>query len=245
MFDSHCHLTDGRFDDDRAAVVTRARQAGVTRIVTIASDLEDAHAAAQLAASHDGMWSTAGVHPHEVSQARDDDLEGIRELATGRPEVVAIGESGLDYFYDHSPRELQRRWFENQLGLACELDLPLVIHSREAEDDTIVVFDRIRENLNAKGGRREDPVVLVDRSINETLPRTVLTSGTTLAVLLALLFVGGAVIRDFTLVLILGVVIGTYSSIFVAAPALLEIQKRFGDGSARRDRKKSRATATV
>ena len=112
-------------------------------------------------------------------------------------------------------------------------------------NDTIVVFDRIRENLNAKGGRREDPVVLVDRSINETLPRTVLTSGTTLAVLLALLFVGGAVIRDFTLVLILGVVIGTYSSIFVAAPALLEIQKRFGDGSARRDRKKSRATATV
>ncbi len=112
-------------------------------------------------------------------------------------------------------------------------------------NDTIVVFDRIRENLNAKGGRREDPVALVDRSINETLPRTVLTSGTTLAVLLALLFVGGAVIRDFTLVLILGVVIGTYSSIFVASPALLEIQKRFGDGSASRDRKKSRATATV
>ena len=140
MFDSHCHLTDGRFDDDRAAVVTRARQAGVTRIVTIASDLEDAHTAAELAAAHDGMWSTSGVHPHEVSQARDDDLEGIRELATSRPEVVAIGETGLDYFYDHSPRELQRRWFENQLGLACELGLPLVIHSREAEDDTIAVI---------------------------------------------------------------------------------------------------------
>ncbi len=112
-------------------------------------------------------------------------------------------------------------------------------------NDTIVVFDRIRENLNAKGGRREDPVVLVDRSINETLPRTVLTSGTTLAVLLALLIVGGAVIRDFTLVLILGVAIGTYSSIFVASPALLEIQKRFGDGSARRDRKEKRAAATA
>ena len=112
-------------------------------------------------------------------------------------------------------------------------------------NDTIVVFDRIRENLNAKGGRREDPVVLVDRSINETLPRTVLTSGTTLAVLSALLFVGGAVIRDFTLVLILGVTIGTYSSIFVASPALLEIQKRFGDGSARRNRKEKRAAATT
>lgn len=108
-------------------------------------------------------------------------------------------------------------------------------------NDTIVVFDRIRENLNAKGGRRADPVALVDRSINETLPRTVLTSGTTLVVLTALLAVGGAVIQGFTLVLILGVVVGTYSSIFVASPALLEIQKRFGDGSARRERKKERA----
>jgi len=112
-------------------------------------------------------------------------------------------------------------------------------------NDTIVVFDRIRENLNAKGGRREDPTTLVDRSINETLPRTVLTSGTTLVVLLALLFVGGAVIRDFTLVLILGVVVGTYSSIFVASPALLEIQKRLGDGSGDRDRKKRGARATA
>ena len=112
-------------------------------------------------------------------------------------------------------------------------------------NDTIVVFDRVRENLNAKGGRREDPVALLNHSINETLPRTVLTSGTTLAVLGALLIVGGAVIRDFTAVLILGVTIGTYSSIFVASPALLEIQKRFGDGSASRERKKRRAQATT
>ncbi|MDE0356322.1 MAG: protein translocase subunit SecF [Gammaproteobacteria bacterium] len=95
-------------------------------------------------------------------------------------------------------------------------------------NDTIVVFDRVRENLNAKGGRRQDPVALVNRSINETLPRTVLTSGTTLGVLMALLIFGGAVIRDFTTVLILGVLVGTYSSIFVASPALLEIQRRWG-----------------
>ena len=95
-------------------------------------------------------------------------------------------------------------------------------------NDTIVVFDRVRENLNKKGGRREDPVALVNRSINETLPRTVLTSGTTLVVLMALIIFGGAVIRDFTTVLILGVVVGTYSSIFVASPALLEIQKKWG-----------------
>ena len=95
-------------------------------------------------------------------------------------------------------------------------------------NDTIVVFDRIRENLNKKGGRREDPQALTNRSINEVLPRTVMTSGTTLVVLLALLILGGAVISDFTVVLILGVVIGTYSSIFVASPALLEIQTRWG-----------------
>lgn len=111
-------------------------------------------------------------------------------------------------------------------------------------NDTIVVFDRVRENLNARGGRRMDPIVLLNRSINETLPRTVLTSSTTLAVLFALLFVGGAVIRDFTLVLILGVVVGTYSSIFVASPALLEIQNRLGDKSSRREKDKNRAAVT-
>jgi preprotein translocase subunit SecF len=109
-------------------------------------------------------------------------------------------------------------------------------------NDTIVVFDRIRENLGRKGGRKEDPAELVNRSINETLPRTVLTSGTTLAVLLALLILGGAVIRDFTMVLILGIVVGTYSSIFVASPALLEIQKRWGTGEAK-DKRRRRGAA--
>ena len=108
-------------------------------------------------------------------------------------------------------------------------------------NDTIVVFDRIRENLNKKGGRREDPVKLIDRSINEVLPRTVMTSGTTLAVLLSLLILGGAVIRDFTIVLILGVVIGTYSSVFVASPALLEIQQRWE----KKDRKKKKSGASA
>lgn len=111
-------------------------------------------------------------------------------------------------------------------------------------NDTIVVFDRIRENLGMKGARKRDPVDLVNQSINETLPRTVLTSGTTLAVLLALLVLGGGVIRDFTIVLILGVVIGTYSSIFVASPALIEIQKRWGMGSTG-EKKKRPEPATV
>lgn len=104
-------------------------------------------------------------------------------------------------------------------------------------NDTIVVFDRIRENLNKKGGRREDPMGLINRSINATLPRTLITSGTTLVVLLALLIVGGAVIKDFTIVLILGVVIGTYSSIFIASPALLWIEDRFGKADTRPKKK--------
>jgi preprotein translocase subunit SecF len=109
-------------------------------------------------------------------------------------------------------------------------------------NDTIVVFDRIRENVGKRGARKQDQEELIDRSINETLPRTVLTSGTTLAVLMALLVVGPAVIRDFSTVLILGVVIGTYSSIFVASPALIEIRRRMGEP---RERKKRPQPGTV
>ena len=109
-------------------------------------------------------------------------------------------------------------------------------------NDTIVVFDRIRENMNKKGARKKDPIDLVNLSINETLPRTILTSGTTLAVLLALFVLGGVVLRDFTVVLILGVVIGTYSSIFVASPALIEIQARWGLGTKEKKPKPKPAT---
>jgi preprotein translocase subunit SecF len=105
-------------------------------------------------------------------------------------------------------------------------------------NDTIVVFDRIRENLHMKGARKREPIDLVNQSINETLPRTVLTSGTTLVVLFALLAFGGPVIRDFTIVLILGILFGTYSSIFIASPALIEIQKRWGMGRIAEPKKK-------
>jgi preprotein translocase subunit SecF len=111
-------------------------------------------------------------------------------------------------------------------------------------NDTIVVFDRVRENMHKKGARKRDQIELVNESINDTLPRTILTSSTTLAVLFALLLLGGTVIRDFALVLILGVIIGTYSSIFVAAPALIEIQKKWGLGKSG-DKKKRPQPATV
>jgi preprotein translocase subunit SecF len=101
-------------------------------------------------------------------------------------------------------------------------------------NDTIVIFDRIRENLTI-AGRRADFMATLNRSINETLPRTVITSATTLVTLLALFLFGGSVIRDFTLIMIVGIILGTYSSIFVASPALLMIEKRWPG-----DRKKAR-----
>jgi len=147
VFDSHCHLTDDRFDEDRAAVLDAALDAGVTRMVTVASDLEDARVAAELAGGHPALWSTAGIHPHQVSEAEDADLAEVRELAATHPAVVAIGETGLDYFCDHSPRPLQRDWFEAHLEVAADLDLPIVIHTREAEDDTIAVLRNAPESL--------------------------------------------------------------------------------------------------
>jgi TatD DNase family protein len=143
VFDSHCHLTDGRFDEDRAVVVARAREAGVLRIVTVASDLADARAAKEFAESYDGVWHTVGIHPHEAGATVAGDLECIGELLADSPLAVAVGECGLDYHYDHSSREIQRRIFDRQLELAHDLELPAVIHSREAEADTIAALRNV------------------------------------------------------------------------------------------------------
>ena len=134
LFDSHCHLTDAAFRDDREAVLYRAREAGVTRAVTIASNVADGRAAISLAEGHEGLWCTAGVHPHEAGAAEPDAIDRVRELAEA-PDVVAIGETGLDYHYDHSPRDTQRALFRGHLELGAELGLPVVVHSREADED--------------------------------------------------------------------------------------------------------------
>jgi TatD DNase family protein len=134
LFDSHCHLTDAAFRDDREAVLHRAREAGVTRVVTIASNVADSRAALSLVEGHDGLWCSAGVHPHEAGAAEPDAIDRVRELAAA-PDVVAIGETGLDYHYDHSPRDIQRALFRAHLELAVDLDLPVVVHSRDADED--------------------------------------------------------------------------------------------------------------
>ena len=134
-FDSHCHLTDAAFRDDREAVFRRATEAGVTRRVSIASTLDDARDAAALCAGREGVWCTAGVHPHEAESARPADVAEIREMVSEHDTIVAIGETGLDFFYDNAPREAQRASFERHLMLASELDLPVVVHARDADDD--------------------------------------------------------------------------------------------------------------
>ncbi|HEX6307817.1 MAG TPA: TatD family hydrolase [Longimicrobiales bacterium] len=143
MFDSHCHLTDPKFDADLAAVLERAWAAGLTGIVTVASDVEDARAALRLARSDARIRSTAGIHPHVAGEAGGSDFDEIRHIAD-LPEVVAIGETGLDFHYDNSPREIQRRAFERQLEIAADCALPVVVHSRSADDDTAALIRNAR-----------------------------------------------------------------------------------------------------
>jgi TatD DNase family protein len=132
-FDSHCHLTATAFRDDREAVLRRASDAGVTRIVSIASSVEDARAALDLSSRREGVWSTAGVHPHEAGDAGPGDVDEIRVLAKGHDEIVAIGETGLDFYYDHAPRAVQTALFEAHLALGAETGLPVIVHAREAD----------------------------------------------------------------------------------------------------------------
>ena len=139
FIDSHAHLADPAFDADRDAVIERARQTGATAIVCIGESIASARRAADVAARHPGfVWHTAGVHPHDAADfVADRDLPELREhVAKG---AVAIGECGLDYHYDHSPRERQIAAFGAQLALAHELGRPVVVHTREAEDDTLAM----------------------------------------------------------------------------------------------------------
>jgi TatD DNase family protein len=133
-FDQHCHLPVG---PQARELVMEARQAGVVGMVTVGTSLEQSRLAAAVAAANDGVWATAGVHPHDA----DGGVEGIDELLAD-PWIVAVGECGLDYHYDHSPRPVQREVFATQIEMAHRHDLPLVIHSRSAWDDTFAVLDR-------------------------------------------------------------------------------------------------------
>lgn len=140
LFDSHCHLTDERFaPDELRALLQRAIDAGVKRLVNIGSTPDDAEAALQRLERVPGVWFTAGFHPHVAADA---DANGFARLGDliDHERVVAIGEAGLDYHYDNSPRAVQRGVFEQQLELASDRNLPIVVHTRDADDDTIAMI---------------------------------------------------------------------------------------------------------
>lgn len=134
LVDAHCHLGDAAFDADRSAVLERARQSQVRHVVVIGDRTATSTAAVTLARATPGLSATAGVHPHEAQEWSAETETAIRALLAA-PEVVAVGETGLDYHYDRSSREAQRRSFEAQLALAAELGKPVVVHAREADDD--------------------------------------------------------------------------------------------------------------
>jgi TatD DNase family protein len=143
LIDSHTHLDDAQYNEDRAAVIERARAAGVERVLAIGtgSGPPDLEAALRLAGEYPFVLATAGVHPHDSAKATEATFERLRTLAA-HPKVVALGEIGLDYHYDFSPRDVQRAVFSRQLAIAAEAGLPVVIHTREAWADTLEILRR-------------------------------------------------------------------------------------------------------
>jgi TatD DNase family protein len=143
MIDTHCHLADQRFDKDRIQVLDRARHAGVTHFVEIAHAPEIVPRAHDLAREHPNLFLCVGVHPSESGRVPAAYLDALRDHAR-HPRVVAIGETGLDFFRDYAPRADQERWFRAQVRLADELGLPVVIHQRSALEDTLAILEEMR-----------------------------------------------------------------------------------------------------
>jgi TatD DNase family protein len=136
LIDTHCHLTSKALIEHHERAIADAVRAGVTRMITVACRADDARRALAIARAHARVRVAAGIHPHEAGRVDDEEIRQIAALWSD-PAVVAAGEMGLDYHYDFSPRDVQQRIFRTQLDLAREADLPIVIHCREAHDDTV------------------------------------------------------------------------------------------------------------
>lgn len=138
-FDTHTHLDDERFDADREQVISAVRQSGVSLAVNIGSDMENSAISVKLAERYDFLYAAVGVHPHAVENLTEQDFMALETLAK-RSKVVAIGEIGLDYYYDNAPRALQKKWFLRQIKLAESLHLPYVVHDRDAHGDCMDII---------------------------------------------------------------------------------------------------------
>jgi TatD DNase family protein len=144
VVDSHCHLADERLRDDAGEIIARARLAGVTTIISVGaiSSIESDRATLEFAQNNRGVYAVVGVHPHDASNCNEGRLAELRELAAS-PKVVAIGESGLDFHYMHSPQHAQEVSFRRHIGLAAELGKPIVIHCRDAEQRLAAIVQEV------------------------------------------------------------------------------------------------------
>lgn len=146
LFDSHCHVDDRKFDADRDEALARMLERGVTRYAVIGSDMESSRHAADFAAGHKGCYAAVGIHPHEAKTMQDGDLDLLAQWLK-EDKVVALGEIGLDYYYDLSPRDVQMDVCEKQMELAWQLNVPVAYHVRDAHQDMIDLLKRHKGKL--------------------------------------------------------------------------------------------------
>ena len=150
LIDSHAHLDDRRFDADRDMLIKSLKENGVNLVLNIGADIKTSKASVDLAKKYNNVYAVVGVHPHSAKDLEGSDLSELRKIAS-EDKVVAIGEIGLDYHYDNSPRDVQRKWFKKQIELAQELDMPIVIHSREATQETFDILKEASEKKSLRG----------------------------------------------------------------------------------------------
>lgn len=141
FIDSHVHLDDERFDEDREELIKSLYENDIETVLNLGSDLNTSKLSAKLADEYPFVYAAVGCHPHDSKYMNDDTMHSFRELAKNK-KVIGIGEIGLDYYYDNSDREIQRLWFREQIRLSKELDLPYIVHDRDAHED---VFNIIKE----------------------------------------------------------------------------------------------------
>ena len=146
LFDSHCHVDEPKFDEDRDEVLARMREHGVTRYAVIGSDMETSRHCVDFAQAHEGAWAVVGIHPHEASKFVPEDLDTLTAWLR-EPKVQAIGEIGLDYYYDLSPRDVQAEVCRAQMELAWTLKVPVAYHIRDAHQDMLDIMKPMKSRL--------------------------------------------------------------------------------------------------
>lgn len=162
-FDTHAHYDDEAFDGDRDEVLASMPGRGISLIVNPGCDLASSRTAVKLAERYSFVYAAAGIHPHEAEAAAPGDMEAVARL-TEHPRVVAVGEIGLDYYYDYSPREAQKRVLRAQMELAASADLPVIIHDRDAHEDCLNIvreFKNVRGVYHCYSGSLEEAKVLI------------------------------------------------------------------------------------